>query len=114
MGERHGLVYMMGDEQHGGAALAPDIDEEVLHLLARLHVERSERLVPPKTIWAQGGGGGGGGHPGAGAPWGRRARAAATATRWRMPPDNSSGRFSIASASPTRCSASRATDLRWS
>ena len=40
---------------------------------------------------------------------GRMASARATATRWRMPPDSSSGRLSMAAVSPTRCSASDAT-----
>ena len=43
---------------------------------------------------------------------GRMARARATATLWRMPPESSSGRFSIAALRPTRCRASSATDLR--
>src|SRR5476649_2162111 len=43
---------------------------------------------------------------------GRMASARATATRWRMPPDNSSGRFSMAALRPTRCSASSATARR--
>src|SRR5579871_750919 len=41
--------------------------------------------------------------------FGRMARARATATRWRMPPDSSSGRLSIAAVRPTRCSACLAT-----
>jgi hypothetical protein len=40
------------------------------------------------------------------------ASARATATRWRMPPDSSSGRLSMAAERPTRCSASSATSRR--
>src|SRR5215831_7401788 len=40
------------------------------------------------------------------------ASARATATRWRMPPDNSSGRLSNAAERPTRCRASLATVRR--
>ena len=43
---------------------------------------------------------------------GRMASARATATRWRMPPDSSSGRLSMAAIRPTRCSASAATVRR--
>ncbi len=39
---------------------------------------------------------------------GRMASARATATLWRMPPESSSGRLSIAALRPTRCSASSA------
>ena len=45
VGQRHRLVDMMRDEQHRRAAVAPDVEQEVLHLGARLHVERRERLI---------------------------------------------------------------------
>ncbi len=43
---------------------------------------------------------------------GRMASARATATLWRMPPDSSSGRLSMAAVRPTLCSASAATVRR--
>ena len=36
---------LCGDEHHGGAGLRPDFQEILLQLLARLRVERAERLV---------------------------------------------------------------------
>ena len=89
VGERHRLVDVMGDEQHRGAAVAPDVEQEVLHLLARVCTSSAAKGSSISSTF------------------GRMASARATATRWRMPPDNSSGRLSIASARPTRCSASR-------
>jgi hypothetical protein len=43
----HCFVDVMGDEDHRGAALAPDIEQKALHLRSGLHVERGERLVHP-------------------------------------------------------------------
>jgi hypothetical protein len=44
----------MGHEQHRGAAVAPDVEQEVLHLLAGLDVERRERLVHQQDLGAHG------------------------------------------------------------
>ena len=73
VGERHRLVDMVGDEQHGGAAVAPDIEQEVLHLLARVCTSSAAKGSSISSTF------------------GRMASARATATRWRMPPDSSSG-----------------------
>jgi len=35
----------MGDEQNRRAAVAPDVEQEILHLGPRLHVERRKRLI---------------------------------------------------------------------
>src|SRR5258708_27632745 len=40
-----GLVDVVGDEDDRLARAAPDVEQERLHLVARLHVERGERLV---------------------------------------------------------------------
>jgi hypothetical protein len=45
VGERHRLVDMVGDEHDRGRGLAPDLDEEALHLCPRLDVEGGEGLV---------------------------------------------------------------------
>ena len=50
VGERHSLVDMMGDKQYRSARLAPDVDEKILHLRARLHVERGKRLVHEQNL----------------------------------------------------------------
>ena len=39
------LVERMGDQQHGGAGLAPELEQFVAHQQPRLLVERAERLV---------------------------------------------------------------------
>src|SRR5512134_1326556 len=45
VGEHGGLVQRVGDEQDGGAGLAPQAQQLVAHQQARLLVERAERLV---------------------------------------------------------------------
>ena len=45
VGQEHRLVDLVGDEQHGLAALLPDAHQLGLHDLAGLRVERRERLV---------------------------------------------------------------------
>ena len=45
IGQIDRLVDLMRDEQHGLARLAPDLQQLGLHVLARLRVERGERLV---------------------------------------------------------------------
>lgn len=41
--ERHRLVDVMRDEQNGSAAIAPDIQQEILHARPGLHIQRRER-----------------------------------------------------------------------
>ena len=45
VGERDGLVDMMGDEQHRGLADIPDVEQKALHLDAGLDVESGEGFV---------------------------------------------------------------------
>jgi len=45
IGEEERFIDVMGDEDHGGADAGPDIEQELLHHLARLRIEGSERLV---------------------------------------------------------------------
>src|SRR5260370_31382804 len=47
-----GLVDVVGDEDDRLARAAPDVQQERLHLVARLHVERRERLVHPTEFRA--------------------------------------------------------------
>ena len=50
VGQKHRLVDLVGDEQHGLAALLPDAQQLGLHDLARLRVERGERLVHQQHV----------------------------------------------------------------
>jgi len=45
IGEEHGFIDLMGDEQDGLASLAPDLEQLGLHVLPGLCVQRRERLV---------------------------------------------------------------------
>src|SRR2546425_3499766 len=48
----HGLVDVVGDEDDRLAGAAPDVEQERLHLVARLHVERRERLGHKEDLGA--------------------------------------------------------------
>src|SRR5215467_14496840 len=52
--QRYRLVDVMGNEQHRGATAAPHVDQELLHPLARLHVEGGERLVHQQHLGPHG------------------------------------------------------------
>ena len=43
--QRDGLFQVVGHEHHRAPQLGPDLEQVVLHEIARLHVERAERLV---------------------------------------------------------------------
>src|SRR5712691_4176537 len=45
VGERDGLLEIVGDEEHGVARVRPQVEQLVLHQVARLDVERAEGLV---------------------------------------------------------------------
>ncbi len=45
IGQKHGLVDVMGDEQDGAAEVAPDLQQPLLHAEPRLRVESAERFV---------------------------------------------------------------------
>src|SRR5205814_6451387 len=45
VGQRDGLLEIVGDEEDGLARGTPQREELVLHEIARLYVERAERLV---------------------------------------------------------------------
>ena len=45
VGDQHGLVEIVGDEQDGLLGARVDVEQLGLHGLARLRVERAERLV---------------------------------------------------------------------
>src|SRR6267378_2202204 len=45
VGERDRFFQIVGDEEHRVARLRPELEQLVLHEVARLHVERAERLV---------------------------------------------------------------------
>src|SRR5260370_33446619 len=47
-----GLVDVVGDEDDRLARAAPDVEQERLHLVARLHVERGERLLHHEDLRA--------------------------------------------------------------
>src|SRR2546427_6146664 len=46
IGERDGLLEIMGHEDDGRPRRRPQLEQLVLHERPRLHVERAERLVP--------------------------------------------------------------------
>ncbi len=48
--QRHRLIDVMGDKQNRCAAVAPDIEQEILHLGPCLHVERRERFVHQQDL----------------------------------------------------------------
>ena len=50
VGEEHRLVDVVGDEDHGLAQLAPDVEQPLLHEQARLGIESSERLVEQQDV----------------------------------------------------------------
>src|SRR2546422_9748987 len=45
VGERDRFLEIVGDEEHRVARVRPEVEQLVLHEVARLHVERAERLV---------------------------------------------------------------------
>src|SRR4051794_39247448 len=50
VGKEDGLVDLVGNEEHRLAGLAPDLEQLLLHELARLGVERGERLVHEQDL----------------------------------------------------------------
>ena len=67
-----GFVDLMGDEEDRLARARPDLEQLRLHVLARLRVERGERLVHEQHDWIE-------------------ASARARLTRCCMPPESSDG-----------------------
>src|SRR5215217_2983561 len=54
IGEEDRLVDLVGDKQHRLAGLVPDLQQLLLHELARLRVERGERLVHEQDLGVRG------------------------------------------------------------
>ena len=50
VGEREGLVDVVGDEQDRGLVPPPELDHEVVHLDAGQRVQRAERLVEQQQV----------------------------------------------------------------
>src|SRR5262245_44351521 len=50
--EVYRLVDVVGDEDHGLARATPDVEQERLHLIPRLHIERREWLVHQQNLRA--------------------------------------------------------------
>ena len=50
VGQEDRLVDVVGDEDHGLAQLAPDVQQPLLHEQAGLRVERAERLVEQQDV----------------------------------------------------------------
>src|ERR1700730_15672648 len=50
VGEEDGLVDLVGNEEHRLAGLVPDLEQLLLHELARLGIERGERLVHEQDL----------------------------------------------------------------
>ena len=45
VGEQHGLVHVMRDDQHGGAVPAPKVEHQRVHAQPRQRVQRGKRLI---------------------------------------------------------------------
>ena len=50
VGQRDRLLQVVGDEQHGLAVAGPQLEQQVAHDLARLGIERPERLVHQQDL----------------------------------------------------------------
>ena len=74
VGQKNGFVHIVGDQDTGLFVLLPNVQNLIGQIGPRERIKRGQRLI---------------------------AKARATDTRWRMPPDNSAGRRAEACPKPT-------------
>ncbi len=86
--QEYRLLDAVGDEEDALARPAPDVEDQLLHLLAGQGVEGAERLVHQEEV-------------------GTAVSARATPTRWRMPPESCQMRRVSTPSRPTSRSMAR-------